>query len=66
MNKISVTKEDYVVMEVDVNKYTAEKTLEIFKYLKQNFPNNKCIAIPVGCKLEAMDKEKLIQLIENM
>lgn len=66
VNKFKIEDDDVIVFEFDRYQTPKNEALKIFEHIKQQFPNNKLIAIPNSASVGVLDKGKSIDLLERI
>lgn len=59
ISKLNPAEEDKIVIYVDCNKITVEESENIYKMVKNIFPNNAILILPNDVFLEVKDNDRL-------
>ena len=66
LNKLQVNPEDKLILSYNPNEIDVDSFLQVYDILKNEFPENTIIAIPMACSLKLFDPKDLIQIKDKI
>ena len=66
LNKLQVNPEDKLILSYNPNEIDVDSFLQIYDILKNEFPENTIIAIPMACSLKLFDPKDLIEIKDKI
>ena len=66
LNKLQVNPEDKLILSYDANEIDPNALMQAYDILKNKFPENTIIAMPMACSLELFDPETLIKIKDKI
>lgn len=54
---------DFVIVKVDIDKFSLTECRDIYDALNRKFPDNEIILVPDGITLEVMDWKRLLDFV---
>ena len=66
LHKLQVNTEDKLILSYDANEIDPDTLRYAYDVLKNKFPENTIIAMPMACSLKLFDPETLIQIKDKI
>lgn len=66
LNKLQVNPKDKLILSYNPNKIDVDSFLQVYDILKNEFPENTIIAIPMACSLKLFDPKDLIEIKDKI
>ena len=66
LNKLQVNPGDKLILSYDANEIDPNSLSQAYGILKDKFPENTIIAMPMACSLKLFDPETLIQIKDKI
>ena len=66
LNKLQVNPKDKLILSYDANEIDPNSLSQAYSILKDKFPENTIIAMPMACSLELFDRETLIKIKDKI
>ena len=66
LNKLQVNPGDKLILSYDANEIDPNSLSQAYNILKNKFPENTILAIPMACSLELFDPEVLIEIKDKI
>ena len=66
LNKLQVNPGDKLILSYDADEIDPNSLSQAYSILKDKFPENTILAIPMACSLELFDPETLIQIKDKI
>lgn len=66
LNKLQVNPKDKLILSYNPNEIDVDSFLQVYDILKNEFPENTIIAIPMACSLKLFDPKDLIEIKDKI
>lgn len=66
LNKLQVNPEDKLILSYNPNEIDVDSFLQVYDILKNEFPKNTIIAMPMACSLKLFDPKDLIEIKDKI
>lgn len=66
LNKLQVNPKDKLILSYNPNEIDVDSFLQVYDILKNEFPENTIIAMPMACSLKLFDPKDLIEIKDKI
>ena len=58
--------DDVIFLRVDINNLTLPQVIQLHEYMKQKFPDNKVVTMPIDCQISRFRRKEFDRLLEGL